>query len=82
MPGISTVTEQDVIRKEVIQLLCIEPMSNSALNMALTENTNHETGLEQVIDQVANFKKPTGAKGKVRPGLPNLKSKYYLVQGD
>ena len=40
------------MRQEVVQLLCVEPMSHSALNKALPEDVNHETGLERVIDQV------------------------------
>jgi E3 ubiquitin-protein ligase UBR2 len=42
-----------MVRQEVVQLLCVEPMSHSALNKALPEDVNHETGLERVIDQVA-----------------------------
>jgi hypothetical protein len=33
-------------------------MSHSALNKALAEDVNKETGLEKVIDSVATFKKP------------------------
>jgi hypothetical protein len=33
-------------------------MTHSALNKALAEDVNRETGLEKVIDTVATFKKP------------------------
>ena len=39
--------------------LCEESMTHSALNKALAEDVNRETGLEKVIDSVATFKKPT-----------------------
>ena len=52
MLGMTYIEPHDVIRKEIIQRLCIESMSNSALNKSLAEDTNHETGLECVIPQV------------------------------
>jgi E3 ubiquitin-protein ligase UBR2 len=53
------VTKHDCVKKEVIQQLCIEPMTHSTLNKALVENVNSETGLEQVIRDVAFLKGPT-----------------------
>ena len=53
--GLTYVQPHDVIRKEIIQRLCIEPMSNSALNKCLAEDANHETGLEWVIPQVKDI---------------------------
>uniref|UniRef100_A0A8C4XDW1 E3 ubiquitin-protein ligase n=1 Tax=Erpetoichthys calabaricus TaxID=27687 RepID=A0A8C4XDW1_ERPCA len=58
VPGISNVTKEDVITREVLHLLCIEPMAHSSLVKALPENENNETGLENVITRVATFKKP------------------------
>ncbi|KAM4624786.1 E3 ubiquitin-protein ligase UBR1 [Polymixia lowei] len=58
VPGISDVTKEDVTMREVIHLLCIEPMAHSSLVKGLPENESHETGLETVIPKVANFKKP------------------------
>merc|ERR1711881_182632 len=49
-PGVGDIVTEDMVRKEIIQLLCVEPMSHSALNKALPEDVNHETGLEKVID--------------------------------
>uniref|UniRef100_A0A0P4WDX2 E3 ubiquitin-protein ligase n=2 Tax=Scylla olivacea TaxID=85551 RepID=A0A0P4WDX2_SCYOL len=72
-PGIGQVEEEDRIKKEIIQLLCIEPMPHSLLNKALPEGPNHETGMEKVIDEVADFKKSSGnAKG-----FFELKPEYY-----
>lgn len=59
-PGIGQVTEEDCIKKEVIQQLCIEPMAHSQLTKSLSEDPNHETGMETVIHEVAAFKKPQG----------------------
>ncbi|XP_069714255.1 E3 ubiquitin-protein ligase UBR1 isoform X1 [Phaenicophaeus curvirostris] len=58
VPGVSNVTKEDVIMREIIHLLCIEPMAHSAIAKSLPENENNETGLENVIDKVATFKKP------------------------
>ncbi|XP_075874232.1 E3 ubiquitin-protein ligase UBR1 isoform X1 [Nelusetta ayraudi] len=58
MPGISNVTKEEVTMREVIHLLCIEPMAHSTLAKGLPENECHETGLETVITKVATFRKP------------------------
>ncbi|XP_072221538.1 E3 ubiquitin-protein ligase UBR1 [Leuresthes tenuis] len=58
VPGISPVTKEDVTMREVIHLLCIEPMAHSTLVKSLPENESHETGLEAVITKVATFKRP------------------------
>ncbi|KAL0969076.1 hypothetical protein UPYG_G00222340 [Umbra pygmaea] len=58
VPGISHVTKEDVTMREVIHLLCIEPMAHSSLVKGLPDNESHETGLETVIPKVATFKKP------------------------
>ena len=73
-PGVGDVGAEDMVRKEIIQYLCVEPMSHSSLNKALPEDVNHETGLEKVIDRVATFKKPTGGASK---GVYELKDKCY-----
>ena len=51
-PGIGRVTEEERVKKEIIQLLCIEPMPHSVLNKALPEGTNHETGMEKVNSEI------------------------------
>uniref|UniRef100_A0AAX7URF3 E3 ubiquitin-protein ligase n=1 Tax=Astatotilapia calliptera TaxID=8154 RepID=A0AAX7URF3_ASTCA len=75
VPGISQLTKEDVTMREVIHLLCIEPMAHSSLVKALPENESHETGLETVITKVATFKKP-GVSGH---GLYEVK-KEHLVE--
>lgn len=60
VPGVGQVTEDDRISKEIIQQLCIEPMAHSHLSKALSEDANHETGLESVVNRVATFRKPHG----------------------
>ena len=73
-PGVGDITNEDMVRKEIIQLLCVEPMSRSALKEALPEDVSHETGLEKVIDQVATFKRPVGPSIK---GVYELKGEFY-----
>ncbi|XP_056623407.1 E3 ubiquitin-protein ligase UBR1 isoform X2 [Triplophysa dalaica] len=70
VPGISDVSKEDVTMREVIHLLCIEPMAHSSLVKSLPENESNETGLESVISKVSTFKKP-GVSGHGLYGLKN-----------
>ncbi|XP_074145507.1 E3 ubiquitin-protein ligase UBR1 isoform X1 [Sminthopsis crassicaudata] len=58
VPGVGNVDKEEVIMREIIHLLCIEPMPHSIIAKSLPENENNETGLEKVINKVAIFKKP------------------------
>nr|XP_056707151.1 E3 ubiquitin-protein ligase UBR1 [Euleptes europaea] len=58
VPGVSHVTKDDITMREIIHLLCIEPMAHSAIAKSLPKNENNETGMESVIHKVALFKKP------------------------
>lgn len=40
MPGLSHVTKEEVTMREVIHLLCIEPMAHSTLVKGLPENVS------------------------------------------
>lgn len=40
-PGISQVTKEDVTMREVVHLLCIEPMAHSSLVKGLPENVRY-----------------------------------------
>lgn len=40
VPGISNVTKEEVTMREVIHLLCIEPMAHSTLAKGLPENVS------------------------------------------
>ena len=80
IPGVGKVTEDDRLRKEIIQQLCIKPLSHSELNKTLPDNVHHETGMERVIDDIAVFKKPSqssGGKG-VYELKPHLYSEYNV----
>jgi E3 ubiquitin-protein ligase UBR2 len=70
--GIGEITEEDRIKKEIIQKLCIKPFSHSELNRALNDDMNSETGMENVIQDVAVFKKSADKKG-----VYELKPEYY-----
>uniref|UniRef100_A0A646QGC2 E3 ubiquitin-protein ligase n=1 Tax=Hemiscolopendra marginata TaxID=943146 RepID=A0A646QGC2_9MYRI len=71
-PGIGQITEEERVQKEILQQLCIEPMAHSQLSKALSEDPNHETGMEVIIDKVAVFKKPQGS-GK---GMYEIKPEF------
>ncbi|XP_070132673.1 E3 ubiquitin-protein ligase UBR1 isoform X3 [Drosophila bipectinata] len=76
MPGVSMVTEEERLMKEIIQLLCIKSYSHSELSRALPDGNggNGDTIFEDVINSVAVFKKPVGADGK---GVYELKERLY-----
>lgn len=73
IPGIGCVTEEDRIKKEIIQQLCIKNLPHSELNRALPD-TNNVTILEDVIDSIAVFKKPSKSDTK---GVYELKEEFY-----
>ncbi|XP_017064489.1 E3 ubiquitin-protein ligase UBR1 [Drosophila eugracilis] len=66
MPGVSMVTEEDRLRKEIIQLLCTKSYSHSELSRALPDGNsgNSDNIFEDVINTVAVFKKPVGVDSK------------------
>ncbi|KAJ8865906.1 hypothetical protein PR048_033429 [Dryococelus australis] len=74
VPGVGQVTHDDRIKKEIIHQLCIKPLSHSELNKALPEDVNRETGMEHVIDSLADFKQPSKGSAK---GVYELKSEFY-----
>ncbi|XP_052769327.1 E3 ubiquitin-protein ligase UBR2-like isoform X1 [Mya arenaria] len=79
IPGLGEVTKGDIVRREVIHQLCISPLAHSELAKALPEDTNHETGLEEVVKDVATFKKATPAKvsQSAGKGRYELKPEFY-----
>lgn len=48
-------TVEDKTKKEIIQQLCCSSLSHSELNRTLPEDQLHETGMENVIDEVCLF---------------------------
>jgi E3 ubiquitin-protein ligase UBR2 len=76
MPGIGQISDEERIKKEIIQQLCIKPLSHSELNKALNDEHSggHECDIEPVIHEIANFEKPPTAEKK---GVYKLKDEYY-----
>ncbi|XP_076276967.1 ubr1 ubiquitin ligase [Lasioglossum baleicum] len=75
VPGVGQVTADDRLKKDIIQQLCIKPLSHSELSKALPDDPNIEMGMEQVIHEVADFKKPSQASGG--KGVYQLKPEFY-----
>ncbi|CAK9818916.1 E3 ubiquitin-protein ligase UBR2 [Anthophora plagiata] len=78
--GVGQVTVDDILKKEIIQQLCIKPLSHSELSRTLSDDTDLETEMERVIHDVADFKKPSqtlGGKG-VYELKPHLYSEYNV----
>ncbi|KAH8409276.1 hypothetical protein KR009_011816 [Drosophila setifemur] len=76
MPGVSLVSEEDRLRKEIIQLLCVKSYSHSELSRALPDGNggNSDSIFEDVINTVAVFKKPVGVDSK---GVYDLKEHLF-----
>lgn len=74
IPGVSEVTPQDRIKKEIIQHLCIKPLLHSELNKIIPDDLVHETSLDEIIHDLATFKKPTQGSGQ---GVYELKDHLY-----
>ncbi|OCT68575.1 E3 ubiquitin-protein ligase UBR1 isoform X3 [Xenopus laevis] len=72
VPGISNVTKEECTMREIIHLLCMEPMAHSAIAKALPETDNTDICLDKLITKVATFKKP-GVSGH---GVYELKAEY------
>lgn len=74
IPGIGQVSEDDRIKKEIIQQLCIKSLSHSELNKALNDEHGHENDIEPVIHDVAVFEKSTALDKK---GVYKLKEEFF-----
>ncbi|XP_058811002.1 E3 ubiquitin-protein ligase UBR1 isoform X2 [Topomyia yanbarensis] len=74
VPGIGMIPEENRIKKEIVQQLCIKPYSHSELNRSLNEDSSSETGMESVIDEIATFVKPSKSDKK---GVYELKPQYF-----
>lgn len=72
VPGISDITKEECMMREIIHLLCIEPMAHSVIAKALPDTENTDICLDTLINKVANFKKP-GLSGH---GVYELKEEY------
>ncbi|XP_063803728.1 E3 ubiquitin-protein ligase UBR1 [Pseudophryne corroboree] len=72
MPGVSNVTREECMMREIIHLLCIDPMAHSAIVKALPETENTDICLDKLINKVSTFKKP-GVSGH---GVYELKDEY------
>jgi E3 ubiquitin-protein ligase UBR2 len=76
LPYVGRTSDDDRVKKEIIQQLCIKPLSHSELNKALNDEHNggHDYDIEQVIHEIANFEKPLSAEKK---GVYRLKEEYF-----
>ncbi|XP_031834567.1 ubr1 ubiquitin ligase [Nomia melanderi] len=75
VPGVGQVTADDRLKKDIIQQLCIKPLSHSELSKALPDDPNIEMGMEKIILEVADFKKPSQASGG--KAVYQLKPEFY-----
>ena len=79
-PGVGEgITPALALRREAIQVLCVEPLSHSHLLKRLPEKKEQERDIEEVIGQVAELK--SGGQGtrlyNLRPGLESEYCMFY-----
>lgn len=75
IPGIGILNEEDKMKKEIIQQLCIKPFTHSELSRSLWESQrDRDDSIENVIDSVAVFKKPNQSD---KIGVYELKPEFY-----
>lgn len=75
VPGIGILNEEDKMKKEIIQQLCIKPFTHSELSRSLWESQrDRDDSIENVIDSVAVFKKPSQSD---KIGVYELKPVFY-----
>lgn len=81
-PGIGKVTFEDKLKKEIIQWLCVEPMTHSDLLKVLPKETVYDAVVETLINEVADFKRPTpnqaGGKYEVKPACYNEFNPFFF----
>ncbi len=71
-PSVVQVSQEDCIKKQIIQSLCISSLPHSELNKLLVEDVNGETGIESVIRDVATSRRtPSGDMYDLKPGTPS-----------
>ncbi|CAB0016925.1 unnamed protein product [Nesidiocoris tenuis] len=73
VPGVGKVSVDDCVKNEIIHQLLIKPLLHSEVDKALPDDINDESGMEKVINEVANFKKPKPPAGK---GVYEIKNEY------
>lgn len=71
--GIGKVTNEDKVKKEIIQWLCVEPRTHSDLIRNLSRPSTINVPIESIINEVAVFKKQKDNQS----GKYELKEQYY-----
>lgn len=63
LPGVGAVTEADRLQREIVQLLCVEPLPHSQLVKLLPRGGSpaREAQVEQILARVAHFRRERGA---------------------
>ena len=72
--GIGDVTREDIIKKEIIQHLCIKPMLHSELNKIIPDDVANDMSIDDSLRDLATFRKPTKGQGQ---GVYELREQFY-----
>ncbi|KAK8756681.1 hypothetical protein V5799_000617 [Amblyomma americanum] len=78
LPGVGAVTEAERLQREVVQLLCVEPLPHSQLVKLLPRGGSpaREAQVEQVLQRVAHFRRDQRASATDASGAST--SRYEL----
>ncbi|KAL3265904.1 hypothetical protein HHI36_010094 [Cryptolaemus montrouzieri] len=74
MAGLSQVSPDERIRKEIIQHLCIKRLLHSELTKNIPDEITEDAALDDIINELAEFKR--GPQGTAK-GVYKLKNEYY-----
>lgn len=79
-PGVGAVTETDRLQREVVQLLCVEPLPHSQLVKLLPRGSSpaREAQVEQVLQRVAHFRRDHRANPTAATDATASTSRYEL----
>ena len=76
--GIGDVGVNDSLKKELIQQLCVKPLSHSELlKLTLEDFSDDSVDFNDILNEVANFKTPQNSVSSNKGGVYELKDEYY-----
>ncbi|EGG04954.1 uncharacterized protein MELLADRAFT_108006 [Melampsora larici-populina 98AG31] len=73
--GVSQTGKEDGLRREIIHILCLSPMPYSDIIKRIPDRYMPESGFDQTLKALADFKQPSGINDV---GIYSLKPEFYL----
>ncbi|KAH9820567.1 hypothetical protein DFH28DRAFT_952668 [Melampsora americana] len=73
--GVSQTGKEDGLRREIIHILCLSPMPYSDIIKRIPDRYMPESGFDQTLKSLADFKQPSGINDV---GIYSLKPEFYV----